>query len=134
MHNDTGGGNALNVQRTVKDLIAAGAAGCFLEFYVKFLNLSAFLWIKLGQRSVVRVHSFCFVLDSNEQGIDNDPFFRFLFGISLTLLIVSLLVLSQLGHMHGKQIIPAEEHAAKIASARDAIGDSDFVLVARTDA
>ncbi|KAK9219852.1 hypothetical protein WN943_008499 [Citrus x changshan-huyou] len=41
---DTDGGNALNVQRTVKDLIAAGAAGCFLEFYVKFLNLSAFLW------------------------------------------------------------------------------------------
>ncbi|KAL5982690.1 hypothetical protein ACLOJK_016766 [Asimina triloba] len=59
---DTGGGNALNVQRTVRDLIAAGAAGCFLE------------------------------------------------------------------------VIPAEEHAAKIASARDAIGDSDFFLVARTDA
>ncbi|KAK9270878.1 hypothetical protein L1049_026464 [Liquidambar formosana] len=55
---DTGGGNALNVQRTVK----AGAAGCFLE------------------------------------------------------------------------VIPAEEHASKIASARDAIGDSDFFLVARTDA
>lgn len=31
-------------------------------------------------------------------------------------------------------MIPAEEHAAKIASARDAIGDSDFFLVARTDA
>ncbi|MQM18362.1 hypothetical protein Taro_051350 [Colocasia esculenta] len=28
---DTGGGNALNVQRTIQDLIAAGAAGCFLE-------------------------------------------------------------------------------------------------------
>ncbi|KAF3588367.1 hypothetical protein F2Q69_00027263 [Brassica cretica] len=28
---DTGGGNALNVQRSVKDFIAAGAAGCFLE-------------------------------------------------------------------------------------------------------
>lgn len=28
---DTSGGNALNVKRTVKDLIAAGAAGCFLE-------------------------------------------------------------------------------------------------------
>lgn len=28
---DTSGGNALNVQRTVKELIAAGAAGCFLE-------------------------------------------------------------------------------------------------------
>ncbi len=28
---DTGGGNALNVQRTITDLIAAGAAGCFLE-------------------------------------------------------------------------------------------------------
>ncbi|XP_031505114.1 carboxyvinyl-carboxyphosphonate phosphorylmutase, chloroplastic-like [Nymphaea colorata] len=28
---DTGGGNALNVQRTVQDLIAADAAGCFLE-------------------------------------------------------------------------------------------------------
>ncbi|KAK8624094.1 hypothetical protein V6N13_065451 [Hibiscus sabdariffa] len=74
---DTGGGNALNVQRTVKDLIAAGAAGCFLEDQA---------WPK------------------------------------------------KCGHMRGKQVIPAEEHAAKIASARDAIGDSDFFLVARTDA
>ncbi|XP_058097365.1 carboxyvinyl-carboxyphosphonate phosphorylmutase, chloroplastic-like [Magnolia sinica] len=74
---DTGGGNALNVQRTVRDLIAAGAAGCFLEDQA---------WPK------------------------------------------------KCGHMHGKQVIAAEEHAAKIASARDAIGDSDFFLVARTDA
>ncbi|KAH1096774.1 hypothetical protein J1N35_013695 [Gossypium stocksii] len=74
---DTGGGNALNVQRTVRDLIAAGAAGCFLEDQA---------WPK------------------------------------------------KCGHMRGKQVIPAEEHAAKIASARDAIGDSDFFLVARTDA
>lgn len=74
---DTGGGNALNVQRTVKDLIAAGAAGCFLEDQA---------WPK------------------------------------------------KCGHMRGKQVIPAEEHAAKIASARDAIGNSDFFLVARTDA
>ncbi|KAM7507839.1 hypothetical protein LguiA_018292 [Lonicera macranthoides] len=74
---DTGGGNALNVQRTVKDLIAAGAAGCFLEDQA---------WPK------------------------------------------------KCGHMRGKQVIPAEEHAAKIASARDAIGDTDFFLVARTDA
>ncbi|MQL92994.1 hypothetical protein Taro_025645 [Colocasia esculenta] len=59
---DTGGGNALNVQRTIKDLIAAGVAGCFLE------------------------------------------------------------------------VIPAEEHATKIAAARDAIGDADFFLIARTDA
>ena len=28
---DTGGGNPLNVQRTIRELIAAGAAGCFLE-------------------------------------------------------------------------------------------------------
>ena len=28
---DTGGGNALNVQRFVRELIDAGAAGCFLE-------------------------------------------------------------------------------------------------------
>ncbi len=28
---DTGYGNAVNVQRTVRDLIAAGAAGCFIE-------------------------------------------------------------------------------------------------------
>ncbi|KAG4210800.1 hypothetical protein ERO13_A02G068203v2 [Gossypium hirsutum] len=74
---DTGGGNALNVQRTVRDFIAAGAAGCFLEDQA---------WPK------------------------------------------------KCGHMRGKQVIPAEEHAAKIASARDAIGDSDFFLVARTDA
>ncbi|CAN8312808.1 unnamed protein product [Cochlearia groenlandica] len=74
---DTGGGNALNVQRTIKDLIAAGAAGCFLEDQA---------WPK------------------------------------------------RCGHMRGKEVIPAEEHAAKIASARDAIGDSDFFLIARTDA
>ncbi|KAG0463327.1 hypothetical protein HPP92_019396 [Vanilla planifolia] len=74
---DTGGGNALNVQRTILDLIAAGAAGCFLEDQV---------WPK------------------------------------------------KCGHMRGKQVIPAEEHATKIASARDAIGDADFFLVARTDA
>lgn len=74
---DTGGGNSLNVQRTVRELIAAGAAGCFLEDQV---------WPK------------------------------------------------RCGHMRGKQVIPAEEHAQKIAAARDAIGDSDFFLVARTDA
>ncbi|GLJ55532.1 hypothetical protein SUGI_1192700 [Cryptomeria japonica] len=74
---DTGGGNALNVQRTIRDLIAAGAAGCFLEDQA---------WPK------------------------------------------------KCGHMRGKQVIPIEEHAAKIAAARDAIGDSDFFLVARTDA
>ncbi|CAN6475914.1 unnamed protein product [Victoria cruziana] len=74
---DTGGGNALNVQRTVQDLIAAGAAGCFLEDQA---------WPK------------------------------------------------KCGHMRGKQVITAEEHAAKIAAARDAIGDSDFFLIARTDA
>lgn len=38
---DTGGGNALNVQRTVKDLIAAGAAGCFLEVLPSILCLFA---------------------------------------------------------------------------------------------
>ncbi|KAL0702004.1 hypothetical protein Bca4012_058126 [Brassica carinata] len=83
---DTGGGNALNVQRTVKDLIAAGAAGCFLEDQA---------WPKK-----------CGKCDKS----------------------------SSSSHMRGKQVISAEEHAAKIASARDAIGDSDFFLVARTDA
>ncbi|CAL9764284.1 unnamed protein product [Musa acuminata subsp. burmannicoides] len=74
---DTGGGNALNVQRTVKDIIATGAAGLFLEDQV---------WPK------------------------------------------------KCGHMQGKQVIPAEDHAAKIAAAREAIGDADFFLIARTDA
>lgn len=74
---DTGGGNALNVTRTVKDLISAGAAGCFLEDQA---------WPK------------------------------------------------KCGHMAGKQVIVAEDHAAKIAAAREAIGDADFFLVARTDA
>ncbi|XP_042463128.1 carboxyvinyl-carboxyphosphonate phosphorylmutase, chloroplastic-like [Zingiber officinale] len=74
---DTGGGNALNVQRTVKDIIGTGAAGLFLEDQV---------WPK------------------------------------------------KCGHMQGKQVIPAEEHAAKIAAAREAIGDADFFLIARTDA
>ncbi|URD93014.1 carboxyvinyl-carboxyphosphonate phosphorylmutase [Musa troglodytarum] len=72
-----GGGNALNVQRTVRDLMTTGAAGLFLEDQV---------WPK------------------------------------------------KCGHMQGKQVIPAHEHAAKIAAAREAIGDSDFFLIARTDA
>ncbi|URD94321.1 carboxyvinyl-carboxyphosphonate phosphorylmutase [Musa troglodytarum] len=74
---DTGGGNALNVQRTVRDFMTTGAAGLFLEDQV---------WPK------------------------------------------------KCGHMQGKQVIPAHEHAAKIAAAREAIGDSDFFLIARTDA
>ncbi|CAK7346859.1 unnamed protein product [Dovyalis caffra] len=94
---DTGGGNVLNIQRTVKDLIAAGAAGCFLEDQA---------WPKKCGRICITV-----------------------------LFMFNLIVLEmECGHMHGKQVIPAEEHAAKIASARDAIGDSDFFLVARSDA
>jgi len=31
-------------------------------------------------------------------------------------------------------VVPAEEHALKIEAAREAIGDADFFLVARTDA
>lgn len=38
------------------------------------------------------------------------------------------------GHMAGKQVVQAEEHAIKIAAAREAIGDADVFLVARTDA
>ncbi|CAO2834280.1 unnamed protein product [Amaranthus hypochondriacus] len=74
---DTGGGGPLNVQRFIKDLIAAGAKGVFLEDQV---------WPK------------------------------------------------KCGHMRGKAVVPAEEHALKIAAAREAIGESDFFLVARTDA
>ena len=36
--------------------------------------------------------------------------------------------------MRGKQVIRAEEHAQKIAASRDASGDKDFFLVARTEA
>ncbi|KAF3791769.1 2-3-dimethylmalate lyase [Nymphaea thermarum] len=95
---DTGGGNSLNVQRTVTDLIAAGAAGCFLEDQA---------WPK----KCVCKHLICFsycLIDPCKCDLE--------------------------GHMRGKQVIPAEEHAAKIAAARDAIGDSDFFLIARTDA
>ena len=74
---DTGGGNPLNVQRTIGDLIKAGAAGCFLEDQE---------WPK------------------------------------------------KCGHMRGKRVIPRQEHVQKIRAARDAIGDADFFLVARTDA
>lgn len=38
------------------------------------------------------------------------------------------------GHMAGKDVIPAEEHAQKIRAAIDARGEADFVVVARTDA
>ncbi|XP_057250726.1 petal death protein-like [Beta vulgaris subsp. vulgaris] len=69
---DTGGGGPLNVQRFIKDLIAAGAKD------------------------------------------QVQP--------------------KKCGHMRGKMVVPAEEHALKTAVARDAIADSDFFLVARTDA
>ncbi len=38
------------------------------------------------------------------------------------------------GHMRGKAIVPIEEHVEKIAAARDAKGDADFLIVGRTDA
>ncbi|KAF8064649.1 carboxyvinyl-carboxyphosphonate phosphorylmutase [Scenedesmus sp. PABB004] len=74
---DTGGGNVLNVQRTVRQLISVGAKGCFLEDQV---------WPKKA------------------------------------------------GHMRNKEVISMEEFAGKVSAAREAIGDADFFLVARTDA
>ncbi len=38
------------------------------------------------------------------------------------------------GHMEGKQVIPADEMAAKVRAAADARRRSDFVIIARTDA
>eukprot|EP00879_Flechtneria_rotunda_P013606 GHRR01014212.1.p1 GENE.GHRR01014212.1~~GHRR01014212.1.p1 ORF type:complete len:246 (+),score=68.49 GHRR01014212.1:762-1499(+) len=74
---DTGGGNVLNVQRTVKQLINVGAKGCFLEDQ---------RWPKKA------------------------------------------------GHMRNKEVISMEDFAAKVSAAREAIGNADFFLVARTDA
>ena len=74
---DTGYGNPLNVYRTVKDLIAAGAAGCFLEDQV---------WPK------------------------------------------------KCGHMRNKKVIEREQYLQKIKAAVEAKGESDFFIVARTDA
>ncbi|KAL3137042.1 hypothetical protein ABBQ32_14203 [Trebouxia sp. C0010 RCD-2024] len=74
---DTGGGNVLNVQRTIKQFIAAGAKGCTLEDQK---------WPKKS------------------------------------------------GSVRGKEVIGMDEHIAKVAAAREAIGDADFFLIARTDA
>jgi len=38
------------------------------------------------------------------------------------------------GHMRDKDVIPAEEHAAKIRAARDARGDARLMITGRTDA
>jgi 2,3-dimethylmalate lyase len=38
------------------------------------------------------------------------------------------------GHMRGKEVIDAEEHAAKLRAAREAKGDAPFVITGRTDA
>lgn len=38
------------------------------------------------------------------------------------------------GHLDGKALIPAEEHATKIRAVKDALTDNDTVLIARTDA
>ena len=38
------------------------------------------------------------------------------------------------GHFEGKQVVDTEDHAAKIRAARDARGERDLFLVARTDA
>lgn len=74
---DTGYGNAINVIRTVRDLVRAGAAGIFLEDQV---------WPK------------------------------------------------RCGHMRGKRVVSVEEQAGKIRAAVEARGESDLVVVARTDA
>lgn len=74
---DTGYGNPLNVQHTVRQLQQAGASGMFLEDQE---------WPK------------------------------------------------KCGHMRGKRVISAEEYVEKIRAAADARGQSDFFIVARTDA
>jgi len=38
------------------------------------------------------------------------------------------------GHMRGKEVIGAEEHAMKIRAAKDAAGETGFIVIARTDA
>jgi len=38
------------------------------------------------------------------------------------------------GHMRGKRVVAVEDHAAKIRAARDARGERDLFIVARTDA
>jgi methylisocitrate lyase len=38
------------------------------------------------------------------------------------------------GHFHGKEVVSAEEHAARIRAAADARGERDLFIVARTDA
>lgn len=38
------------------------------------------------------------------------------------------------GFMRGKQVVPMEEHVAKVRAALDARTDPDFVIIARTDA
>ena len=74
---DTGGGGILNVQRTIKSLMAAGAKGCILEDQA---------WPK------------------------------------------------RMGQLRARAVVPTEEFLSKILAARQVIGDSDFFLVARTDA
>lgn len=74
---DTGYGNALSVQRTVREYEQAGAAAVIFEDQV---------WPK------------------------------------------------RCGHMQGKAVIDAEEHAQKIRAAVDARTDHDLLIVARTDA
>eukprot|EP00210_Caulerpa_lentillifera_P006091 g5819.t1 len=37
------------------------------------------------------------------------------------------------GHLRGKEVISLEEHTSKIYAAKQAIGDEDFFLIARTD-
>lgn len=73
---DTGYGNAINVIRTVHELIRADAAGMFIEDQV---------WPK------------------------------------------------RCGHMKGKQVIPLDEQLKKLAAAKEAKGNTDFFIVARTD-
>lgn len=74
---DAGGGTVLNVQRTIRALIASGAKGCVLEDQA---------WPR------------------------------------------------KLGYMRSKDIVPPEEFVAKLLAAKEVIGDSDFFVIARTDA
>ena len=38
------------------------------------------------------------------------------------------------GHMRGKEVIDAQEHAQKVRAAKEAAGDAPFIVTARTDA
>ena len=148
---DTGYGNMINVQRTVREYEAAGVAGIHIEDQV-FPKKCGFFEGKQVIPMEEHVQKIRAALDARRDPdfviiarCDADTGYGNMINVQRTVReyeaagVAGIHIEDQVfpkkcGFFEGKQVIPMEEHVQKIRAALDARRDPDFVIIARCDA